>query len=214
MFEMLFERDVNPLMLRILIDCYRRQTVQTCWMEEKSDKFLCSNGVRQGGILSPLLYSVYNDILLSRIMENGEGCWIGHNFYGALSYADDLCVMSPTMKGLENILDICEKYGTEYDVLFNPKKTKCMKFSRQTRNIDLHSVTLCGKKLEWVNSFKYLGNWVTNDLSENVEIDKKCGAFYGSCNYLAATFRNIGKRNILKLFNSYCCHYYGSHHGT
>jgi hypothetical protein len=210
LFEMLMERNLNPLMLRIIIDCYKRQTAQTCWLQEKSDKFLCSNGVRQGGILSPLFYSIYNDVLLNRIKENGDGCWIGHQFYGALSYADDLCILSPTITGMKKMLNICEGYGREYDVLFNPRKTKCMLFTREACDVDAPQVHLCGKQLEWVCSFKYLGNWVTPDLSEKVEIDKKCGVFYGNCNYLSATFRNVGNQNILKLFNSYCCHYYGS----
>ena len=65
-----------------------------------------------------------NDVLLTRIRENGEGCWIGQQLYGALSYAYEVSILSPTIKWLENILNICEGYGKQYGVLFNPKKTK------------------------------------------------------------------------------------------
>ena len=108
LFELLIQRDVNPFMIKVLMDSYERQTVQTSWLGTKSDKFKCTNGVRQGGILSPLLYSIYNDVLLKNLHENGSGCWIGNYFYGALSYADDLCILNPTLSGLQDMLNVCE----------------------------------------------------------------------------------------------------------
>ena len=210
LFEILLKRDVNPLMLKLLIDCYARQTVQTSWMGEKSEKFTCLNGVRQGGILSPLLYSIYNDVLLQRLKDNGRGCWIGNHFYGALSYADDLCILSPTVAGLESMLNVCGLYGKEYDVQFNPNKTKCMEFTKRKGDIKMRSPVLCGKDLEWIKSFKYLGNWVAHDLSEEIEINKKVGSFYASYNHLSSSFKHVGVKYVFKLFNAYCCHYYGS----
>ena len=151
--------------------------------------------------LSPLLYTVYNDVLLQRLQSNGTGCWIGDCYYGALSYADDLCILSPSIKGLQQMLDICTEYGNEFDVLFNPKKTQCMKFSKQKKGEDINiNVNLCDKNLSWVHSFKYLGNWVTHTLSEDIEINKKLGVFYGNVNNLKSTFRNIGRRNMFLLF--------------
>ena len=210
LFDILLKRDVHPLMIRILMNVFEEQTVQTSWRNVKSEAFTCQNGVRQGGILSPLLYSVYNDILLERLKSNGSGCWMGNYYFGALSYADDLCILSPTVSGLKDMLDICEEYGTQFDVMYNPKKTKCMKFSmNMSMNKDVSGITLCGKKLEWVTSFKYLGNWVTSNLKENIEISNKTCAFFGNVNSLKSCFGNVGYRNISILYNSYCCHYYG-----
>jgi hypothetical protein len=211
LFEILMERNVNPLMVKILINLYERQTAQTSWLGSKSEKFSCTNGVRQGGILSPLLYAIYNDILLERLKKNGSGCWIGDRFFGALSYADDLCILSPTLSGLQSMLNVCEIYGDVFDVKFNAKKTKCMKFSKCGTNfINNIDIRLCGQKLTWVDEFKYLGNWITPDLSENLEITRKLGVFYGGVNNLCSTFKNIGTKHTLKLFYSYCCHFYGS----
>ena len=203
LFELLLQRNVNPLLIRILIESYERQTVQTSWSNTKSDKFNCKNGVRQGGILSPLLYTIYNDVLLNRLKDNGYGCWIGDYFYGAISYADDLCILSPTIAGLQEMLNVCTNYGKEYDVMFNPKKTQCLKFSKNSSKDTNIYVKLCDQQLSWVNSFKYLGNWVSNTLSEDIEIDRKLGVFFGNVNNLKTTFRNIGRKNIFILFN--CC---------
>jgi hypothetical protein len=211
LFEMLLQKNVDPLIVKVIIDIYERQCIQTSWLGAKSASFSCSNGVRQGGILSPLLYAVYNDVLLQRLKDEGVGCWIANNYYGALSYADDLCILSPSVAGLRNMLHTCEIYGNEYDVLYNPTKTQCMKFSRENHesvnNIDMK---LCGKSLSWVTSFKYLGNWICSNLSEHTEVSKKLGNFYGNVNNLCSSFKHVGFQSLYKLFNSYCCHYYGS----
>ena len=57
-------------------------------------RLLVLNGVRQGGILSPITFSIYMDVLPLILSENGIGCHIddlciNHVFY---MYADDLCL--------------------------------------------------------------------------------------------------------------------------
>ena len=42
-----------------------------------STKFTASNGVKQGAILSPILFSVYMDELFERLEKSGVGC---HNY--------------------------------------------------------------------------------------------------------------------------------------
>ena len=39
-------------------------------------------------------------------------------------YVDDVILLAPTVTGMNHLLDICTKYGLEYDVLFNPDKTQ------------------------------------------------------------------------------------------
>ena len=48
-----------------------------------SEYFGVTNGVHQGGILSPLLFNVYVDELLNKLQNSGFGCRIGHLYAGA-----------------------------------------------------------------------------------------------------------------------------------
>ena len=89
-----------------------------------SDSFRQLNGVKQGAILSPLLFCIYIDILLKNLKTNGVGCHIGNYYYGVLGYADDIVLLSPTRKGLQEMLKTCEKYGHEYHVTFNKKNCR------------------------------------------------------------------------------------------
>ena len=58
--------------------------------------FTVSNGVKQGGVLSPVLFCVYIDSLLHSLAESDVGCFPGRVFVGALVYADDIVLSSPT----------------------------------------------------------------------------------------------------------------------
>ena len=66
--------------------------------------FDITNGVWQGGVLSPLLFTVYIDELLEKLKRNGIGCYIGHHFVGALGYADDIILLWPSVAGLKKII--------------------------------------------------------------------------------------------------------------
>ena len=70
------------------------------WGRSLSRSFCVSNGVRQGSVLSPVLFSVYLDSLLDRLADSSVGCYWGHQFAGALCYADDLVLLAPTASSL------------------------------------------------------------------------------------------------------------------
>ena len=70
--------------------------------------FTVSNGVKQGGVLSPVLFCVYIDSLLHSVAECGVGCFIGRVFVGALVYADDIVLLSTTAAtGMRTLLHDC-----------------------------------------------------------------------------------------------------------
>ena len=104
---------------------YTSQTLRVKWGHTVSTCFTARNGAKQGGVLSPLLFAIYTDRLLKRLEESGVGCNMGGHFTGALAYADDIILLSPSMSGLRTLSKVCEEYVTEFDVTFNSKKVGC-----------------------------------------------------------------------------------------
>ena len=172
--------------------------------------FCISNGVRQGGVLSPTLFNMYIDVLLCNLEKQGIGCHIGDKYYGSLGYADDVILLSPTLGGIQTMLNECESYGHELYVKFNSKKTVCMLFqSRGNKVTRTGNVYLCGEQLKWENSVEYLGNKLNVSCSDSDDILYKRSNFIGSVNTLLGNFRCVPTNLLNALFCTFCCSVYG-----
>jgi len=68
-----------------------------------TDYFTALNGVKQGAVLSPILYCVHVDDLLLILCKESVGCFIGLHFVGALACADDLVLLAPTASAMRKL---------------------------------------------------------------------------------------------------------------
>ena len=77
LFQKLLDRGLPLPVIRFLSSWYRAQ-MRVHWNNSLSIPFGVSNGVRQGSVLSPILFSVYLDDLLEKLRASGVGCfWVG-----------------------------------------------------------------------------------------------------------------------------------------
>ena len=75
---------------------YQSQLVCAKWGKVASNFFRISNGVRQGGILSPKLFALYMNKLSRLLVLSNVGCYIDGQCMNHLMYADDICIFAPT----------------------------------------------------------------------------------------------------------------------
>ena len=207
LFEKLISKSMCPVTVRLLLNIYLSQKIQVKWNGIISQPFNVTNGVRQGGVLSPLLFSVYIDDLLTELKNSGLGCYIGNRFYGVLGYADDIVLLCPTKQGLRQMIEICEKYAIDHDIRFNGKKSQLLVFDNlYTQPIN---ITVNGETVPVVENTLHLGNFVsTGSIFESID----CGInkFNSSFNYFMSTFGKCQKYVKNKLFIQYCMSLYGS----
>ena len=123
LFNKLLKRGAPTYIVRILMFWYINQTIHVRWGGTLSSPFKVSNGVRQGGILSPYLFNVYMDDLSNDLNKSLYGCLVGQQSINHLMYADDLVVFCPSAIGLSHLLKICEDYGKVHDIKYNSKKS-------------------------------------------------------------------------------------------
>ncbi len=69
-----------------------------------------------------VLFCIYIDILLIELENSGGGCYMGSVFASAFRYADDLKLLTPTIRSMSKMVIICQQYASRYDVMFNANK--------------------------------------------------------------------------------------------
>ena len=56
------------------------------------------------------LFSIYIDEMLTRLCMSGFGCMLGHKYYGAVGYAVDIYLVTPSIYALNKMCDICLEF--------------------------------------------------------------------------------------------------------
>ena len=90
-------------------------------------------------------------------------------------------LLSPSVSGLQNMLDCCSEFAYTYNVKFNPSKSKCITFS-QKKNIGSPELYMNDIKLENVQLVKHLGHIITSDLTDDKDIKHQTSMYNTKAN--------------------------------
>jgi len=155
------------------------------WGNCFSASFSACNGVRQGGILSPLFFNVYMDDLSAILNTSVTGCRMNGVNYNHLMYADDLVLLAPSARALQTLLKICDMFADVNDVTYNTTKTVCMFIKpKDMKNNCMPMMKLSGNVLKCVTSHKYLGVLISSDRKDDEDIRYQCRNIYSRGNML------------------------------
>lgn len=218
LFCRLFDIKLPIVIIRLLFYMYTNLTSCVLWNGSYSEKFPISNGVKQGGILSPILFCVYVDGLLNRLAETGVGCYIGFNFLGALAYADDFVLLAPTPSAMRVLLNTCNQFANEYSITFNGSKSKCLYFAGRNHTTDgiegeslhLPSFLIGGHIIDFVDSWVHLGHILSTDCKDNLDIEHRRIQMVKQVNDVLCYFGKLDATVKLQLLYSYCSSLFGS----
>ena len=108
------------------MNIYIYQTIQVRWNNKLSNERGISNRVKQGGCLSPTLFSLYINNLINILRQNNIGCRYGPHYIGFYGYADDISLLCPTVSRMKEMLKTCETFAKQHDNLFNTSKNQLL----------------------------------------------------------------------------------------
>ena len=184
----LIARGIPLAFIDVIILWYDGLACRVKWGDTLSEWFSVTAGVRQGGVLSPDLYCLYVDDLILKIKDTQKGCYFACIFAAALFYADDMALLSPSIKGLTILLNMCEEYCQEWDICLNSKKSRLMYFGKRTEV--LSDISLNNEHVKWASEWTYLGVVLKSDLQFSCSITERIRKLYRCTN---AIFRIDGK---------------------
>ena len=134
---------------------------------ERSAEAPVTSGVPQGSVLGPLLFLLYINDLPQNIQSQVR------------LFADDTAVYltvtsSEDANTLQADLDTLQEWERTWDMDFNPSKCQVLHITRSRQPLQ-SQYTLHGQFLESVDSAKYLGVNITQDLNWNHHINEITG---------------------------------------
>ena len=177
------------------------------WGNTFSTSFCVSNGVKQGGIISPVLFNVYMDDLSCALNRSNIGGRIGGEIVNYLSYADDLCLICLLSAGMQKLFNVCLNYATEHSLSYNANKSYSLCFKATTIKFERPTLYFGQMNIPNVTDCRYLGITIS---VKNCDLDLKRQKrrFYANTNMLLRKFVKCSPDVRRYLFKTYCCNLY------
>ena len=152
---------MNTKLNNAIQNLYDKATSALCFNRSTGDWFRTTVGVRQGCLLSPILFNIF----LQRIMADALGdhkstVSIGGRTISNLRFADDIDGLADSELDLASLVERLDETSTAYGMQISAEKTKLM--TNNTNGIS-SNIRVNDEKLKTVQSFKYLGAIVTDE---------------------------------------------------
>ncbi len=126
--------------------------------------FSVTCGLKQGCILSPLLFNLYANDLIQSINCLEQGVPINDRFLSILLYADDIVLLSDTPSKLQTLLNRLGVWCAAWGLTINESKSKVIHFRPKSGDLTSANFICGGAKLDTVSQYKYLGLIITEHL--------------------------------------------------
>lgn len=156
--------------IRIIAKLYWQQTAEVRVGDHKTKKIKICRGVRQGCVLSPILFNIYSEQIFKEALDSVEGIIVNGELLNNIRYADDSVIMSSSAEGLQIMMEKIKSTSEKYGICLNIKKTKHMVVSKN--NPPPVNLFLDNTPIEQVDKYTYLGTCINQQWDHSVEI--KC----------------------------------------
>ena len=193
--------NINANLIKVIESLYSKATSAVYYNGSIGEWFKTTVGVRQGCLLSPTLFNIFLERIMTDALEDHEGSVsIGGRTITNLRFADDIDALAGKEEELVKLVNHLDKTSTTYGMEISAEKTKLM--TNNTKGIS-SDIRIGGQKLETVQSFKYLGSVVTDEGSKQ-EILSRIAQTIGALSKLKTIWKdkNIALSCKIRLMHS------------
>ena len=187
LFTKLIDKNVPLFVVKLLMFWYTKQVMKVRWGNTLSSSFQVGNGVKQWGILSPVLFNTYMDKLSMTLNNTAIGGQIGGQLLNHLCYADDMCLISISSAGMQELLNVCHSYSIEHSLLYNGNRSYSLCFKPTSIKFERPCFFLGEKIIPKVTQCKYLGV-IISDHNCDADLKRQMRKFYTNANMLIRKF--------------------------
>ena len=114
---------IDDNIVRMIDSLYQDVTTKVKWRGRIGQPFQNLQGTRQGGVVSPDLYKVFINDLLTQFESAGLGMYIGDSYIGIPTVADDVTLLTLHTHELQVMIDSASDFAKEEKYALNPTKT-------------------------------------------------------------------------------------------
>jgi hypothetical protein len=139
---------------RFIKEWYRDMKSTVLVDGKRTREFGVGQGVKQGAVMSPLLYAIFVDGVVDALQKKGLGVVMDGIWVGAMLYADDMALLARTAEELQEMIDVVVEYSRKWRFELSWKKSEVMVVGGIKKK---EKWTMGGQELKVVTEFKYLG---------------------------------------------------------
>jgi hypothetical protein len=189
-------------LLKAIVDIYTKNKILIKFNNKLSKSVEINKGVCQGCPLSPTLFNIYLDEIITKWQKQDiNGIKLSKNQQlSTLLFADDQVIIADREDNLQRAAHKLNQIITEYGLTISVQKTKSMAF--RGRDPVRTKIVIDNKIIEQVNSFNYIGNMISYE--KELDIDNKLHNYLKITGILNNVFRpqKTLKKTRIKLYNT------------
>jgi hypothetical protein len=126
LFYLLWKNGIQGKCWKLLRSLYSNVSNKVLFGEFESDWFDQEFGLKQGCVLSPTLFSILMNDLVSMLSEQNLGVNLASDIINCLLFADDIVLMGKSEQELQTLLNITARLASKWNLTFYSKKSKVM----------------------------------------------------------------------------------------
>uniref|UniRef100_A0A1Y1JWU5 Reverse transcriptase domain-containing protein n=1 Tax=Photinus pyralis TaxID=7054 RepID=A0A1Y1JWU5_PHOPY len=196
-WKSLERRKVDTKLVRAIRSIYNNNINYVIHRNRISVGFETQQGLRQGGVLSPTLFNIFMDEILTTCKPKLQKLHIGYKKLEPIGitqclFADDLVIAANTKNGLQGNINSWNETLKTHGMKMNINKTKVMIISQGEEEV--LNITVDNKVIEQVPNIKYLGVNIERNGNQKMDVDDRINKTMKL--YYAMNQRFIKKKEI------------------